>query len=350
MESDLDSKVTEAMHRLEDLYHETDGKCYISFSGGKDSTVLLALCKMCSDIYTLPKEGIKAVFVNTGIEMGITVDFVKWVQENYYPNIEIIRPDKSFDWVLKNKGKPTLSKMRSEYLDRFQSGRVTRSVYQNLIEGKTNNGKRAATSVLGDKDMHFIHPNFPIHSSNQCCTILKKKPFAKYAKQNGMKGAATGMRSSEGGVRKLNLLYVGSAKNRPCTAISKEGFIKKTPLVDWTEENIDEFVKQYNVPLSKAYTQYGFTRTGCMACPYARDIAKSLAYLHDNEPNRYKAIMHWSKDVYIAQNVELPFDREYEIERKQTWRDLYEPMRQEMLRKYRPQSRLIKDEEQLSLF
>ena len=87
-----------------------------------------------------------------------------------------------------------------------------------------------------------------------------------------------------------------------------------------------------------------------MACPYSKYISRDLEYLYTHEPNRYKAAMHWLKDVYIAQGVECPFDATYERERESTWHNLYEPMRQEMLRKYRPNSRLIKDEEQLTIF
>jgi 3'-phosphoadenosine 5'-phosphosulfate sulfotransferase (PAPS reductase)/FAD synthetase len=337
------------MHRLEDLYHETDGKCYISFSGGKDSTVLLALAKMCAEIYTLPADGIKAVFINTGIEMGVTVDFVKWVKENYYANIDVIRPSVSFDWVLKNKGKPTLSKMRAELLGRYQSGKKTRSCIQNLIEGKTNQGKRASRSVLADKDMHFVHPDFPIRSSNQCCAYLKKKTATRYAEDHELKGMATGMRLAEGGARQMNMELRAERGGKICTAVSRDGFIKKSPVVDWSDEDVETFIEKYNVPLSKAYTEHGFTRTGCMACPFAKDIDHNLKYLHDFEPNRYKAIMHWLKYVYIAQNVILPFDPVYERERAEMWRDVYEPMRQEMLRIYRPNSKLIKDDEQLTL-
>ena len=75
-------KVTEACHRIEELYYETDRKCYVSFSGGKDSTVLLALIKLCEEVYTIPVGGIPAVFSNTGIELGVTVDFVKWVRDS----------------------------------------------------------------------------------------------------------------------------------------------------------------------------------------------------------------------------------------------------------------------------
>ena len=87
-----------------------------------------------------------------------------------------------------------------------------------------------------------------------------------------------------------------------------------------------------------------------MACPFARDVDNDLKYLYFHEPNRYKASMFWLKDVYIAQNVVLPFDKDYEEEREREWRLRYEPMRQEMLRKYRPNSRLITDGTQLSLF
>jgi hypothetical protein len=87
-----------------------------------------------------------------------------------------------------------------------------------------------------------------------------------------------------------------------------------------------------------------------MACPFSRCVDHDLKYLYYHEPNKYKAAMHWLKDVYIAQNVILPFDKDYEKERERMWKETYEPMRQEMLRKYRPNSRRIKEADQLSLF
>lgn len=348
--TELDEKVRTACHRIEEHWNETDGKCYVSFSGGKDSTVLLALIKMCQELYTVGD--IPAVFSNTGIELGVTIDFVKWCKESgWYPNVQIIRPDVSFDWVLKNKGKPILSKLKSGYIGRWHTGNRTRSVMQNMIYGKTNSGKNTWKLRLADKDMHMLHDDFPILISKDCCRYLKKKPFKAYAKCEGMKGQLTGIRMGEGGARELNANV--RSKNdgtRICTTVDEKGFITKTPLIDWDDEEIDDFISLYNVPLSDAYTKYGFDRTGCMACPYSRYVAHDLEYLFYHEPNRYKAAMHWLKDVYIAQNVMLPFDEAYERERKRMWREKYEPMRQEMLRKYRPNSRLLKDGEQLSLF
>lgn len=346
--SDLDHKVLEACHRIEALYHETNGKCYISFSGGKDSTVLLALTKLCIDAYTLPEEGIRAVYSNTGIEMGVTVDFVNWCKNNWYKNIEIIRPEHSFDWVIKNKGKPMLSKLRAQYLNRWERGMRTEAIMTNFIEGVTHQGARARSTVLADRDFHMLHPDFKITATDSCCSYLKKKPFAKYGKDRGMKGTAIGLRIAEGGARQVSITRRVERGEKICTTYSGD-LIKKMPIVDWTDENVEEFIKQYNVPLSDAYTKYGFDRTGCMACPFAKDVDRNLEYLFRYEPNRYKAIMHWLRDVYIAQNVVLPFDQDYEREREKTWQEVYEPMRREMLLKYRPNSRLIKDYQEIKL-
>ena len=345
----LDDKVRDACHRIEDLYNETDGKCYVSFYGGKDSTVLLALIKLCEDVYTIPQNAIPAVFSNTGIELGVTVDFVKWVKNNYYPNVQIIRPEHSFDYCLKTYGKPVKSKLRSEFLNRWHTGKRTENVYTNLVEGITNNGKQAQRTRLADRDAHMLSDDFGILPSPACCKVLKKKPFIQYARDHGMKGYAYGIRVCEGGARELNVRHRQREQRKICTSISG-GIIKKAPIVDWDNEDVERFIKEYHVPLSDAYTKYGFYRTGCMLCPYSIQLQRDLQYLYDHEPNRYKAAMHWLKDVYIAQNVVLPFDEAYERERERTWRELYEPMRQEMLRKYRPHSRLIKEEEQLTIY
>ncbi len=345
----LSQKITEAQHRIESLYYETKGQCCVSFSGGKDSTVLLTLVKMGEALMTNPKDGIPAVFSNTGIELGVTLDFVKWVKENYYPNLITIHPVKSFDWVLKNEGKPLRSKLKSRDLHQWHYGKRSESLLLLLLRGQFGNNSYAAKHLLADRDMHMLHDDFPINPSEKCCNWMKKKPFERYYKESGTKGVLLGIRAGEGGAREnalINRLHHGG---KPCTWV-KKGVIQKAPLIDWTDADIEQFIKQYNVPLSDAYTKYGFDRTGCMACPYSKHIDRDLTYLYYHEPNRYKASMHWLKDVYIAQNVVLPFDEAYERERERTWRERYEPMRQEMLRKYRPESRRIKDGDQMTIF
>ena len=314
---DLDKRVTDACHRIEELYYETGGKCYVSFSGGKDSTVLLALIKLCEDIYTIPVGGIPAVFSNTGIELGVTVNFVQWVKNSgWYSNVQIIRPEHSFDWCIKTYGKPLKSKVRSEYIAMWQKGKRSENVFRAMVTGIANNGSAAKKTKIADKDLHMLSDSFGILASPMCCNVLKKKPMKKYAKENGIIGTVYGVRMDEGGARELAIHKKQLQGGKICTFVDSKGMIKKAPIVDWSTEDIEAFIESYNVPLSDAYTKYGFKRTGCMACPFNSRVNNDLEYLYNHEPNRYKAAMHWLKDVYIAQNVVLPFDEAYERERE----------------------------------
>lgn len=330
--NELDIKIANAKHRIENLYFQTEGKCYVSFSGGKDSTVILAIVKMCEEIYTIPPNAIPAVFSDTGIELGATKDFVKWVKENWYENVEIIKPEKTFSWVINNKGKPIKSKIKSQFLSRYQKGNTSKNTMLSLL-GK--NGK-LIKSKLANKDLHMLHPDFDIKVSDSCCLILKKKPFEKYNKENDIKGYILGERIAEGGIRATGASKRINEGGKICTK-TKGDYIVKLPIIDWSNEDIEMFIKKYNVPLSKAYTEEGYERTGCFLCPFSLQIDKNLEKLYRYEPNRYKAAIFYLKDVYIAQNVILPFDDDYERERKQKWKDDYEQMRYEMLEKYRPE-------------
>ena len=346
--TDLNTKITRAQERIEALYNDTGGKCYLSFSGGKDSTVVLALIKQCESLLTIPLGAIPAVFNNTGIELGATTEFVRWVQENWYNNIVTIRHDKrdSFDWILKNKGKPIKIKLKSENLGKWQ--RNHNSFYlKQLLGDDTGHYK---STIISDHDLHLIHPDFDIRIDNKCCQYLKKKPFDKWAKDHDVKGYMVGERAAEGGARQLNMNARIRAGGTACTR-TKGNMIVKLPIVDWTDEDVDQFIKMYNIPLSKAYTLYGSDRTGCIGCPFAgKRLASSLKNLYDYEPWRYQAALHWLKDVYIAQDVQLPFDHQYERERRKKWEEMYGKMRCEMILKYRHEKIKKWDHHQGSLF
>lgn len=340
-EQQFNAKLLKASHRIEELFFRTNGKCYVSFSGGKDSTVLLALIKMSIDSYVLPPKGIKAIFSNTGVELLATIEFVEWCKSSgWYENIEIIKPEKSFAYILKTFGKPMKSKIKSEYIDQWHNGEITESLKRLLIDGKTRSGKRACKTVLADKDMHMVHDDFNILTSSKCCNYLKKKPFRKYEKENNILGVITGLRANEFGAREL-ALKKNKGGDRLCTYV-KNGIEFISPLVDWSESDIDFFIEKYNVPLSKAYTQYGLKRTGCVGCPFNPKLKDDLKILYFYEPQKYKMCMFFLKDVYIAQDIKLPFDLIYEEERNIKWQKDYTHMRYEMLEKYRPMSKMLR--------
>ena len=66
----LERKIQVTQTRIIEWYQKWDGNVYVSFSGGKDSTVLLDLARR---IYP----DIQAVFVDTGLEYPEIRQFVK---------------------------------------------------------------------------------------------------------------------------------------------------------------------------------------------------------------------------------------------------------------------------------
>lgn len=75
---------------------------YVSFSGGKDSTVLLTIAR---EMYP----DIKAVFVDTGLEYPEIRDFVRT-----WDNVEWLKPKLTFKQVIEKYGYPFISKEVSE--------------------------------------------------------------------------------------------------------------------------------------------------------------------------------------------------------------------------------------------
>lgn len=87
---------------------------YLSFSGGKDSTVLHHLVDMA-----LPGNTIPRVFCNTGIEYIDIVKFVRSLAEKDQ-RIKIIQPSVNIKKMLKEKGYPFKSKMYSQHYTTFK--------------------------------------------------------------------------------------------------------------------------------------------------------------------------------------------------------------------------------------
>ena len=87
----LEEKINLAKRRIREWYEYWEGEVYISFSGGKDSTVLLHLVK---DLYP----DVPAVFVDTGLEFPEVRTFAR-------ANADIVlKPKMRFDEVIKKYG------------------------------------------------------------------------------------------------------------------------------------------------------------------------------------------------------------------------------------------------------
>ena len=334
----LELAIEDAIFRIRREYERTEGKIYLSFSGGKDSTVLAHLIMMAD----LPTP-IPFVFGDTGIEMEATKRFVA---EFDYPNKVTVKPRKPFAQVLKDHGKPSLSKLKSNGLKTYQrhldEPLKTARARQMILGVREKNGQQIPgrnSYRLPNHHMHFIHPDTEIKFSSLCCEHLKKYPLDRFEKENDMRGVYTGVRTSEGGVR--SLVY------NSCVIVKKKRnkeFISSMPIIDWTDELMSEFIDTYHIQLSDAYTVYGCDRTGCCGCPFSANLERDLEVLYKYEPKRYKAAMFWLEDVYHYQLVECQFDEEY-MKRHRERLPIIEQRREEMLETYRD-----KENRQLTLF
>lgn len=94
----LEAKITMTKNRIRQWYEYYNGDVYVSFSGGKDSTVLLHIARSIDP-------DIPAVFCDTGLEYPEIREFVKTVN-----NVTWIKPKMNFRKVIETYGYPLISK------------------------------------------------------------------------------------------------------------------------------------------------------------------------------------------------------------------------------------------------
>lgn len=251
---------------------------YLSFSGGKDSTILSYLIDLAIPTNTIPR-----VFINTGIEYMAIVKFVKELQE-LDKRFVIIAPSINVKTMLEKDGYPFKSKQHCHNVGVYQTSGMTLTNIKYL-------GNGTKTQFLCPEILKYqFVDKFEIKLSDKCCFRLKKEPVNKWASGNKKNVVITGMRSSEGGQR----------KNLTCIIKDKENnIVKFHPLVKVSDEWEDWFVDKYNVKLCELYyPPYEFKRTGCKGCPFSLDLEKQLEIMNRHLPNEAKQCEMIWKPVY----------------------------------------------------
>lgn len=274
----LDMKIEKTKLRIREWYEYYNGEVYVSFSGGKDSTVLLDIVR---SIYP----DVEAVFSNTGLEFPEVVNFVKTID-----NVTMIKPEMSFRKVINEKGYPVVSKSVSNCVrlarKNIEDGKDTLRVRQIRGLEKGSKFNKAKWKFLLDA---------PFKISDECCNELKKKPFKKYEKETGKKPMMATM-AAEGGVRKEAYLKTG------CNAFNSG---KSQPMGFWTEQDVLEYIFTRKLPIAsvygdvveesdmlgnKIYRTTGEQRTGCMFCMFGCHLEK--------HPNRFERLKYTHPTQY----------------------------------------------------
>lgn len=279
----LDIKVAKSKLRIKDAidYFGVNG-LYISLSGGKDSTVVHHLVAEV-EMELWGEIRIPRVFCDTGLEYPELKEHVLELYKTLPEELGIkIRPEKSFKHVLTNYGYPVLSKSHS-----FAIRKLTK---QNLSERYRNKilwgDERGSMGRLPEKYHYLQEADFDI--SEQCCDVMKKKPFKIYEKETS-RIPIIGVMADESIVRRTRYIQDGgcNAFNNKRPQSKPIGFWKEQDILQYIFENkiripsiYGEVIEGINPDGSKSFTLTGVKRTGCMWCILG-------SHLEDSENNRF---------------------------------------------------------------
>jgi phosphoadenosine phosphosulfate reductase len=227
-------KISIAVSRIKEFENTAIGinpaGYYVCISGGKDSSVIQELCIMA---------GVKCEFVHnfTTVDHPKTIYFLRREQER-----------------LKKAG----------YALRFE--------YATDKEGK----HKTMWNMIAKK-------GFPTRNIRWCCHEFK---------EYGGRGryCITGVRWEESAKRKKRSLHEIKTRNiKDKIFLNNDNDIRRkmtymlNPIIDWSEDDVWEFIKGRGIPYNPLYDQ-GYKRVGCIGCPFSRNRKKGL----DENP-KYKA-------------------------------------------------------------
>lgn len=203
---DYSINLIKKMESLALTYDNING-FYLAFSGGKDSQAIYQLIKEAGVKY-------KAHMNLTSIDPPEVIRFVK----HQYPEVERIKPKMSiYDMALKKHILPTRT-MRwccAEFKEMSGAGTVT---------------------IIG----------------------IRHAESSRRSKRNELE---TGDRKFSG-----NFDQFSEHRENMVTCVSGKDKILLSPIIDWTEADVWEYINDRKLPHCELYDK-GFTRIGCLCCP-----------------------------------------------------------------------------------
>ena len=202
-------------------------KFLASFSGGKDSQVVLDLCTRA-----IPPQDFEVIYSDTGYELPPSLSMYQDITEYY----QSLYPELKFS-VAKNHA-----------------------------------------SVLS----YWDKIGTPSDTHRWCCAVMKTGPLYRMLKTTDNKQAKVltfdGVRAEESTRR--------SGYNRIGKGVKHSTVINASPILYWNSVEIFLYLFKYKLPINPAYRQ-GMTRVGCLICPFSsewNDMVSHTCYKKELQP------------------------------------------------------------------
>ena len=225
----LERKILVTQTRITEWYLRHKGNVYVSFSGGKDSTVLLHIVRKAYP-------DVPAVFIDTGLEYPEIREFVKTID-----NVEWVKPKMNFRSVIEKYGYPLISKEVAQKIyeaRRKPDGAAAARFDPNGEYTTKYNGRYSMV-----KWRWLLESDIPI--SHMCCRVMKKSPAHVYEKETGRKPIIATM-ACESHLRQTTWMKHG------CNLFDSERPISQ-PMSFWTEQDVLQYIRKYNIPYASVY-------------------------------------------------------------------------------------------------
>lgn len=285
-------KIFETFNRAK-IILGTHKKICVSISGGSDSDIIMDIVEKTKT----PDNYVEYVFCDTGLEYEATKRHLDYLENKYGIKITRLKAEKPIPLCVKEYGVPFLSKDISQKIEAFQKKGFDfkDEPYEKLLAkynkfvssiGWWCNRKQGVVYNIcrhrGLKEF-LVDNKIPFNVSAKCCTYSKKLPIKKYLKENHFDLEVIGVRKAEGGIR--------ATSYSNCFSESKDGIDQYRPIFFWTNGDKKEYEKANDIVHSDCYTKYGLKRTGCVGCPFNRNLLSDLEAIKEFEPKLYKACM-----------------------------------------------------------
>lgn len=156
-------------------------------------------------------------------------------------------------------------------------------------------------------------PTFNI--SNKCCMYAKKKPMKNFLNKHEADLNIFGVRKAEGGIR--------ATAYKNCYTDNTNKTAEYRPIFWFSDDDKKLYEELYDIKHSDCYIKYGLKRTGCVGCPYGKNVMDELNATKIYEPNLHKACNKVFKDAYEYTQMYRDFVKEMKEKEKEKQSEEY---------------------------